>query len=121
MTALNTANLRDLVGFWSCLTIVVGFAGAAVSYLSLRAGGSGESSGRTAAKLTAALAVAMLILAFIIAVPVTALGMAYSGPTPENVPIKLYDQHLAALIALAFAVVFAFDTFWLSRRHSGSK
>ena len=120
MTALNTANLEDLIGAWSCLTIVLGLAGAAVSYLSLHAGGSTHASHRGTANVSALLAVAMLLLALFIGGFVVPLSMGYSGPTPENIPIRLYDRYLAALIALAFAVVFAFNTFWLGRSHSGS-
>ena len=103
------------------MTMVLGFAGAAVSYLSLREGRSANVPDRNTAKVSALLAVAMLLFAFFIGGWVLPLSTAYSGPVPETVPIKLYDKYLAALIALAFAVVFAFDTFLLSRSHSHSQ
>ena len=115
MTAFNTANLRDLVGAWSCFTIGLCLAGAAVSYLSLQAGRSAGAPDNSTAKVSAALATAMLLLALFIGTVGVAKGMGYSGPTPEQIPIRLFDKYLAALIALAFAMVFAFDTFWLSR------
>jgi len=121
MTAFNTANLRDLVGGWSCLTIAVGLAGAAVSYFSLRVGRRIRASDKVTAKVSAALAVAMLVFALFIGGVIVPLSMGYSGPAPEYVPIRLYDKYLAAVVALAFAVVFAFDTFWLSRSHSHSQ
>jgi hypothetical protein len=121
MTAFNTANLRDLVGGWSCLTIAVGLAGAAISYFSLRVGRRIRASDKATAKVSAALAVAMLVFALFIGGFIVPLSMGYSGPAPEYVPIRLYDKYLAAVVALAFAVVFAFDTFWLSRSHSHSQ
>jgi uncharacterized membrane protein YccC len=57
----------------------------------------------------------MLVFALFIGTFGVAAGTAYSGPAPEYVEIRLFDRYLAALIALAFSLVFAFDTFWLSR------
>jgi hypothetical protein len=118
MSAFNIANLRDLVGGWSCLTFAIGVAGAAVSFFALRVGRGMSAPHKDPGKVSAALAAAMLVVALFIGTAGVAKGMGYSGPTPEQVPIRLFDRYLAALIALAFAVVFTFDTFWLSRSRS---
>ena len=121
MTAFNTANLRDLVGAWSCFTIVLGLAEAAGNYLSLQAGRSAGAPDKSTAKVSAALATAMLLFALFIGTIGVALGTGYSGPAPEYVEIRLFDRYFAALVALAFALVFAFNTFWLSRSQPPSQ
>ena len=121
MTAFNTANLRDLVGAWSCFTVVLGLAGAAGSYLSLQAGRSAGAPDKSTAKVSAALATAMLMFALFIGTFGVASGMAYSGPAPEYAGIRLFDRYFAALVALAFALVFTFDTFRLSRTQPPSQ
>ena len=115
MSAFNTANLRDLVGGWSCLTFAIGLAGVAVSFFFLRVVRGIRAPKKDPAKLSAALATAMLVFAAFIGIFGVASGMAYSGPTPEYVEVRLFDRYFAALIALAFALVFTFDIFWLSR------
>ena len=115
MSAFNIANLKDLVGGWSCLTFAIGLAGAAASFFSLRVGRGISAPDKHTAKVSAALATAMLLLALFIGTFGVALGTAYSGPAPEYVETRLFDRYFAALVALAFALVFAFDTFWLSR------
>ena len=122
MTAFNTADLRDLVGGWSCLTMVVGFAGAAVSYFLLWEARQTKAPTTTIAKLSARLALAMLLVAFFIGGCVVPASRAYSGPVPGEVrETWAYDKYLAGWIAVAFAAVFAFDAFRFSRSGARSK
>ena len=114
MSAFNMANLRGLVGGWSCLTLFIGLAGAGVSFL-LHLARDGDT-----AKVSAVLATVMLVFGLFIGTFGVASGMGYSGPTPEYVEVRLFDRYFAALVALAFALVFALDT-WLSRRKPRSQ
>jgi hypothetical protein len=110
MSAFNMSNVRELVGHWSCLTLFIGLAGGAVSVI------LHPARNKDSAKVSAALATAMLVFGVFTGTFGVALGMGYSGPTPEYVEVRLFDRYFAALMAFAFALVFALDTFWLSRR-----
>jgi hypothetical protein len=116
MSAFDIANLRELVGAWSCLTFAVGLAGALISYFSLMVGRNISSPDSGSAKVSATVAMVMLSFALFIGFFVLPASRAYSGPVPPEVrQTWRYDKYFAALIALTFAVVFAFDTFRLSR------
>ena len=115
MHAFTIANLRDLVGGWSCLAFAAGLMGAILCFLSSRthvfrpASGAPANVGRTAAW-------AMVLIAICIEFYVLPGSVAYSGPVPPEFRlIWLYDKHFAALIALAFGIVFAFDAFWIRK------
>lgn len=118
MHAFTIANMRDLVGGWSCLAFAAGLVGAIVCYLSSKAqtirptSGAPANAGRTAAW-------AMLVLALFIEFFVPPGSVAFDRTVPSELgPVWGYDKHFAALIALAFGIVFAFDALWIRKLHT---
>jgi hypothetical protein len=114
--AWTIANLRDLMGVWSWLTITAGLICAAVSYFSLVVGRQIHAPESDTAKVSSKLGAGMFLFALFIALYVVPSG-TYSGPpTLATKDVSRYDQCFAMLIALAFSLVFALDAFRL-RRH----
>ena len=109
------ANLRDLVGGWSCLAFVAGLAGAVASRVRVRVRRSANLPDDKS-RFHATLALAMLVFALFVFLFVLPMSMAYSGPVPGAVrDTWLYDKYLAVLIDLTFALVFAFEAFRLRK------
>jgi hypothetical protein len=116
MSIQHLANLKELFGFWSCLAFVAGFAGACACYISSRRRDS-RSQIRTRAKLSGTLAAGMFLFSVVVFLYVLPASMAYSGPfAPEIRVVSRYDKYFAPLVALAFSVVFAFDSLRLRLR-----
>jgi hypothetical protein len=112
---MNTHHFGHLVGGWSCFAFSIGLFTAYFSH-SLKKSQDPKIPSITQAKVSAVLSACMILLAFVIGFIVMAGSKAYSGPIPAEVRDTWgYDKDFAALIALAFAVVFAFDSLRLRR------
>jgi hypothetical protein len=105
-------NLQNLFGGWSILALIVGFGGAFLSYHFSKRGKFAEANlDQRRNILIAVLPWAMWMLAVFIGVVILPASMAYSGPVPtEYRRIWRYDKYFAALIALAFALVFELNS-----------
>ena len=115
MSVINMANLRDLVGGWSCLAFVAGLAGAVASRVRVRVRRSANLPDDKS-RFHATLALAMLVFALFVFLFVLPMSMAYSGPLSGVILLhRQYDREFAALIAFSFSLVFAFEAFRLRK------
>ncbi len=104
MDTRDLQNLRDLIGFWTCLSLCSGFFCAWLARI-LNHNINYRPSG-----VSKFLFLTMLFLALVIELLVVPASMGYSGPVPpEYRRIWMYDKHFGASIAAAFSLVFLFD------------
>jgi hypothetical protein len=102
------ANLRDLIGFWSCFAFALGLSGAFASHRASTQAMASAPHEQT--KIIEVLPAVMWLAAFFIGWLLPPLSMAYSGPALFDGPVvRSYDKFFGGLIALAFGLVFAFD------------
>lgn len=100
MDTVTLANLWDLFGFWSCFAFALGLGAALASH---RLGKRSTASNQT--EIIGALPWLMWLAAFLISLPMAV------GPKPfDGLENWSRDKSFAPLVALAFGLVFAFDS-----------
>jgi uncharacterized membrane protein len=109
MVLVSYNELKELAGPISGFTFVVGLVGGVLSYCTYRRLRSLPTQ-PDALRFVSILPLLMGILAFFLSL-FAALSKAYSGPSARHPFHELagLDKFLAAYIAFAFAIVFAFD------------
>jgi len=107
MNVADVSTLGELVGPWSRLVLVAGFAGACVSCLARK---RRPRPGLTVPNIVGWIAAGMFMLGGFVVLWVLPMSSGYSGPVPTDVRhLRDYDKYLARLIALVLAVVSAFE------------